>query len=128
MVLRGLFRRCAWCGGRGAFFTSWYSKAPQCCTCGMAWERGYEGFELGAATMGVFLTFGSIIVWMVASVILSVPLVPLLVIAGLLAVVVPVGGYPLTYSVWFGVDLAIRPPNEGDIAAAEAWQRARKGA
>ena len=90
----------------------------------MAWERGYEGFELGAATMGVFLTFGSIIFWMVASVVFSVPLVPLLVVAAALAVGVPIVTYPLTYSVWFGVDLVIRPPSEADIAAAEARQQA----
>lgn len=89
----------------------------------MAWERGYEGFELGAATMGVFLTFGSIIVWMIASVVFSVPLVPLLVVAGLFAVLVPIVSYPLTYSVWFGVDLTIRPPSDADIAAAEAHQQ-----
>lgn len=123
MLLRGLTRRCAWCGGRGGFFTSWYGKAPECQVCGMAWERGYEGFELGAATMGVFLTFGSIIVWMIASVVFGVALVPLLVVAAMLAVLVPVVGYPLTYSVWFGVDLTIRPPNSDDILRAEAWQK-----
>ena len=86
----------------------------------MNWERGDEGFELGAATMGVFITFGSIIFWMVASVIFGVPLVPLLIVAGSLAVFVPIITYPLTYSVWFGVDLAIRPPSEEDFVQAEA--------
>lgn len=122
MLLRGLTRRCAWCGGRGAFFTSWYGKADRCRSCGLSWERGYEGFELGAATMGVFLTFGSIIVWMIASVVLGIPLVPLLVVAAMLAVLVPIVGYPLTYSVWFGIDLFIRAPNHEDIVQAEAWQ------
>ena len=121
MIVRGLFRRCAWCGGRGSFFTSWFGKAEQCQTCGLKWERGYEGYELGAATMGVFLTFGSIIVWMVVSVLLGVSLVPLLLVAGCLAVGVPILGYPLTYTVWQGVDLTIRPVSEEDIADAEAW-------
>ena len=121
MIIRGLFRRCAWCGGRGSFFTSWYRKADQCQTCGINWERGYEGYELGAATMGVFMTFGSIIVWMVISVLAGVSLVPLLVVAGVLAVTVPILGYPLTYTIWQGVDLTIRAPSEEDIATAEAW-------
>ena len=119
MIVRGLVRRCAWCGGKGSFFSSWYRKEPCCQTCGLSWERGYEGFELGAATMGVFITFGSIIFWMIASVILSVPLVPLLLVAGSLAVFVPITTYPLTYSVWFGVDLTIRPPSEEDFAQAQ---------
>lgn len=125
LILRGLFRRCAWCGGKGSFFTSWYKKAPQCQTCGINWERGYEGYELGAATMGVFLTFGSIIVWMVVSVLFGIALVPLLVVAGLLAVFVPIVTYPLTYCVWQGVDLFIRPPSEDDIAQAEEWLKTK---
>jgi uncharacterized protein (DUF983 family) len=127
MIVRGLFRRCAWCGGKGSFFTSWYGKADRCQTCGLAWERGYEGYELGAATMGVFLTFGSIIFWMVLSVIIGVALVPLLVVAGALAIGVPILGYPLTYTVWQGVDLFIRAPSDDDIQAAEAWLAANKG-
>lgn len=121
MIVRGLFRRCAWCGGKGSFFTSWYGKADQCQTCGLHWERGYEGYELGAATMGVFITFGSIIFWMVLSVVIGVALVPLLLVAGVLAIGVPIFGYPLTYTVWQGIDLFIRAPSTDDIAAAEAW-------
>lgn len=121
MLLRGLFRRCAWCGGKGSFFTSWYKKSDRCQTCGINWERGYEGYELGAATMGVFITFGSIIVWLVLSVILGVELVPLLVVAGVLAVCLPIVAYPLTYTVWQGVDLFIRAPSAEDIAKAEEW-------
>lgn len=87
----------------------------------MNWERGYEGYELGAATMGVFITFGSIIFWLILSVIIGVALVPLLVVAGVLAVCVPILTYPLTYTVWQGVDLFIRTPSEEDIEKAEAW-------
>jgi hypothetical protein len=76
--------------------------------------------------MGVFMTFGSIIVWMVSSVIFGVPLVPLLVVAGVLAVSVPIIGYPLTYTVWFGVDLSIRPPSDEDLAEASAWISSQK--
>ncbi len=75
--------------------------------------------------MGVFLTFGSIIVWMVVSVLYGVALVPLLVVAGLLAVFVPIVTYPLTYCVWQGVDLFIRPPSEDDIAQAEEWLKTK---
>ena len=121
MILRGLFRRCAWCGGRGSFFTSWYKKAEQCQTCGIRWERGYEGYELGAATMGVFITFGSIIAWLLISLIVGLALVPLLVVAAVLAVAMPVLTYPLTYTVWQGVDLFIRAPSEEDLADAEKW-------
>lgn len=125
MILRGLFRRCAWCGGRKGFFRSWYGKHDRCQTCGLQWERGYEGFELGAATMGVFITFGSIIAWMVVSVLVGIDLVPLLVGAGVLALVMPIVTYPVTYSVWFGVDLFIRAPSVEELDSARAWLAAR---
>ena len=120
-LLRGLLRQCAWCGGSGAFFTSWYTKTDHCQTCGLSRERGYEGFELGAATMGVFMTFGSIIAWMIISVAIGVPLVPLLLVAGTLAVCVPSLGYPLTYTVWFAIDITFRSPSAEDFAEAQAW-------
>ena len=126
MIVRGIFRKCSWCGGKGSFFTSWYGKSDRCQTCGLAWERGYEGFELGAATMGVFMTFGSIIVWMVISVIAGIDVVPLLVVAGILAVTIPILGYPLTYTIWFGVDLTIRKPSPEDFASAQAWLNSQK--
>ena len=127
MILRGLFRRCAWCGGKGAFCTSWYGRQERCASCGLSWERGYEGFELGAATMGVFITFGSIIFWMIFSVVAGVPLVPLLVVAGVLAIAVPIVTYPITYTVWFGIDLFIRRPTEEELAAAREWRDGQGG-
>ena len=71
--------------------------------------------------MGVFLTFGSIISWMIISVVTGVPLVPLLLVAGLLAICVPSLGYPLTYTVWFAIDITFRSPSAGDFAQAQAW-------
>ena len=127
-MIRGVLRQCAWCGGSGAFFTSWYKKGSRCQTCGLSWERNLEGFELGAATMGVFLTFGSIIVWMLVSVITGVSLLPLLLVAGCLAIFVPVLGYPVTYTIWFGVDLTIRKPEAQDFIDAQLWLDAGKPA
>jgi hypothetical protein len=71
--------------------------------------------------MGVFMTFGSIIAWMIVSVVVGVPLVPLLLIAGSLAVFVPSLGYPLTYTVWFAIDITFRSPTAEDFAQAQEW-------
>jgi hypothetical protein len=71
--------------------------------------------------MGVFITFGTILGWMVASLIFGVPLAPLLIVAAVLAVSVPVLTYPMTYTVWQGVDLLIRAPSAEDFAEAEKW-------
>jgi hypothetical protein len=71
--------------------------------------------------MGVFMTFGSIIAWMIISVATGVPLVPLLLVAGSLAVFVPSLGYPLTYTIWYAIDLTFREPSDEDFAQAQAW-------
>ena len=71
--------------------------------------------------MGVFMTFGSIISWMIISVVAGVALVPLLLIAGALAVFVPSLGYPLTSTVWFAIDITIRTPTAEDFALAQEW-------
>jgi len=71
--------------------------------------------------MGVFMTFGSIISWMIISVAIGVALVPLLLVAGTLAVGVPSLGYPLTYTVWFAIDITFRSPSAKEFAEAQAW-------
>ena len=75
--------------------------------------------------MGVFMTFGSIISWMIISVATGIALVPLLLIAGTLAVCVPSLGYPMTYTVWFAIDITFRSPTEADFAQAQAWLDSR---
>ena len=125
MLLRGLMKRCAWCGGRRAFFVSYFKKADRCQSCGLNWQRNLEGFELGSATMGVFITFGSILAWMLISVVAGVPLVPLLVVAAVLAICMPVFTYPLTYTVWFGVHLFMNNPTPEELADAAAWREAQ---
>jgi uncharacterized protein (DUF983 family) len=121
MVLRGLFKRCAWCGGRRAFFTSFFKKGERCNTCGLNWQRNLEGFELGAAAMGVFLTFGPILAWITVAVLAGVGVVPLVVVASAIAIFVPIFTYPLTYTVWFGVYLFMNAPDENELADAVRW-------
>ena len=75
--------------------------------------------------MGVFMTFGSIIVWMIFSVLAGVALVPLLVVAGVVAVTVPILGYPLTYTIWSAVDLTFRPPTAEDFVSESSSTQAQ---
>ena len=119
MLWRGLRRRCAWCGGRRAFFTGWFRKQDTCATCGIGWHRGYEGFELGALAISAVVCFGALIVGMTIGVIVSWPdiaVVPLLVILGAVALVLPIFVYPVSYTLWQAVDLAMHPPEPGDGA------------
>jgi hypothetical protein len=63
--------------------------------------------------------FGLLIVGLSAGVVATWPeiaVVPLLVILGVSAVVLPIVVYPLSYTLWQAVDLAMHPPEPGDDA------------
>ena len=119
MLWRGIRRRCAWCGGRGAFFTGWFAKQDRCRTCGIGWQRGYEGFELGALAISAILVLGTLVAAMTVGIVLTLPgvdVLPLLLILGAGAVVLPILLYPVSYTLWQAVDLAMRPPEPEDGA------------
>jgi hypothetical protein len=42
-----------------------------------------------------------------------------------MAISIPIVSYPLTYCVWQGIDLFIRPPSPEDIAQAEEWLKVK---
>lgn len=123
MLWRGARWRCAWCGGRRAFFTSWFRKDDRCHTCGIDWHRGYDGFELGAATVNTIVTFGLLVAAMAVGIVATMPdiaVVPLLIGLGIGGIVVPTAAYPISYTLWQAIDLAMRPPEPGDVPAADA--------
>lgn len=117
MAWRGARRRCPWCGGRGAFFTSWFAKQDRCRTCGLDWHRGYEGFELGAMTINIVIVFGTLIAGLVVGIVVTspeIPVVPLMMILGVVAIVLPIILYPVSHTLWQAVDLAMHPPDVAD--------------
>ena len=117
MLWRGARRRCPWCGGRGAFFTGWFAKQDRCRTCGLGWHRGYEGFELGAMTINIVVVFGTLIIGLIAGVVVTSPdiaVVPLILVLGAVAIVLPIAIYPMSYTVWQAVDLTMHPPDPAD--------------
>jgi hypothetical protein len=61
--------------------------------------------------------FGLLVVGVTAGVVLTlpdVPVLPLLLILGGAAVVLPILMYPVSYTLWQAVDLAMHPPGAGD--------------
>ena len=56
LLLRGVTRRCPWCGDRRAYFHGWFSRQEHCRTCGHGFRRGDHAFELGATTANFMLT------------------------------------------------------------------------
>ena len=126
MLVRGLFRRCARCGGKGAFYTGWIKKLDRCKTCGFKWERNLEGFQLGAAAMNIIMTGGSLLFVMAIGVVATYPEVPtwpLIAIVGSVALIVGIGGFPTSYTVWLAIDLRLRPLDEAEVADAAEHAR-----
>lgn len=116
MLLRGAFRRCPSCGGRGAFFTSWFGKAEACRTCGLRWHRDV-GYELGAAAVAAIIVMGPLLV--VLGVVLAimwpeVAVVPLMVVFVGAGLVLPIVLYPVSYTMWQAVDLFMKPAGPDD--------------
>jgi uncharacterized protein (DUF983 family) len=117
MLWRGLFRRCPHCGNHHAFFERWFVRRERCVGCGVRWERNYEGFMLGAMAISFITTGGSLLITMGAGVILTYPnvaLVPVLGSTVLVTLLVGVGGYPISYTLWQAIDLYLRPLDEDD--------------
>lgn len=119
MLLRGALRRCPWCGDRRAFFTGWFTKRAACRRCGTPWRRGYEGFELGALAINTIVTLGLIVVGATVAMVVTAPdfaVVPIVIGLVVGAAVVPVVLYPVSYTVWQAIDLAMRSPEPEEIA------------
>ncbi len=115
---RAVIRRCALCGGKGAFFKGWYKQQERCKTCGFKWGRGQVGNSLGALTMNVIATFGVLLMVIAIGTIVSYPdinVAPMIITAIVVAFIVPLIIYPLTYTVWFAIDLAMSPPEQSEL-------------
>lgn len=118
MLWRAVRRRCPWCGGRGACFTGWFRKTGHCQSCGLQWRRGDVGFELGAATVSVILTFGPLLLLLAGMMAITWPEVralPMFIALAVVAVVLPVLIYGPSHLIWQSIDIVMRPPDPDDF-------------
>ena len=82
---------------------------------------------LGAAAINAMFTLGSLLVVMIAGVVATYPQIatwPLVAVTAVVALVVGIGGYPISYTTWLAVDLAMHPLEPEEIVDA---QRHAKG-
>ena len=136
-MVRGAVGACPRCAGRG-WFRRWFTHRERCPTCGYRHER-QQGFMLGAMTMNVTVTFFLLALVIVVGTVASYPdiaVVPMVTTGLAIAVGWPVFFYPMSYTLWAAVDLAMRPLEPAERADADryanpAWlaaQTAAKGA
>ena len=77
LLVRGLLRRCAWCGDQRAYFVGWFKRQESCRRCGHGYRRGDSAFELGATTANIILTFGTVLLTILVLVAVTAPDVPI---------------------------------------------------
>ena len=81
---------------------------------------------LGAAAINAMFTLGSLMIVMIVGVVATYPEVavwPIIFITGAVALVVGIGGYPISYTTWLAVDLAMHPLEPEEIADAQRHAR-----
>jgi|GEM_PF-2380140 len=118
---RALLRRCPWCGGKGAWFRSWFKRNDRCNTCGLKWNREQDGFELGAMTVAVLITGGSVMVFLGIFIAATYPtfhVLPMVSIAAAIALVMPVITYPYTQTIWSAFDIRVHPPRPEEFTSS----------
>ena len=119
LLLRGLTRRCAWCGDRRAYFTGWFKREERCRNCGHGYRRGDSAFELGAVTANIILTFGTILMTILLLVAFTAPDVPIgtvTIVTAALGLVGPALFYPISFTLWQAIDLWMRRPTAAELA------------
>lgn len=119
LLARGLTRRCAWCGDGRAYFVGWFERQDHCRNCGHGYRRGDAAFELGAITANIMLTFGTILLTILALVVVTAPDVPVLVVTlvvAALALIGPALFYPVSFTLWQAIDLFMRRPTASELA------------
>jgi uncharacterized protein (DUF983 family) len=110
MLVRGLTRRCPLCGG-GKLFRRWFTMVDRCPRCGFPFER-IEGHWIGALGMNTVVSFGAVLIAVVAGFVLTYPDGPFAVAVVLIvgtALVVPLVFFPFSKTLWSAIDLAMRP-------------------
>lgn len=109
LIARGALRLCARCG-QGRLFTRWFIMRADCPRCGVHFERE-QGYWLGAMTLNFAVTEAMFVVVLVTTMALTWPDVPwgkLLVAVLATNVIVPLVFYPISKTLWVGLERGVR--------------------
>jgi uncharacterized protein (DUF983 family) len=119
LVLRGLTRRCPWCGDRRAYFHGWFQRQEYCQACGHGYRRGDHAFELGATTANFILTLIGVLLTTLVAVLVMLPEPDVWWIVGpavAVALIGPIVCYPISFTLWQAIDLWMRRPTPAELA------------
>lgn len=113
MILRGLSRRCAFCG-HNKIFDSWFKLKERCPNCGHKFHQE-EGFYIGAFAINFAITEGLLLLCLIPYILISAAnpqsqtnVVPFASAALTAAIVGPVLFFPIARTLWIAIDLTLR--------------------
>lgn len=113
MILRGLVRRCPFCGHR-PIFDSRFKLKESCPSCGHRFNQE-DGFYIGAYAINFAVTEGLLLLCLIPYIMISsanpdlrLDVVPFAVVALMLAVAGPIFFYPFSRSLWIALDMTLR--------------------
>ena len=115
LISRGLRRSCPNCG-TGGIFDGWFKLKDRCPTCTYPFERE-EGYWVSAIIVNTAVIEGLFLIVFIAVVLATAPNVEwmlLLVIAVVMNLLFPIFFYPLSKTVWMGIDLYFHPLEAGE--------------
>jgi len=115
LLWRGIRRRCPLCGGGGCFDT-WFQVKDRCPRCHFPIRRE-EGHWIGAVGMNTVVSFTALLVTLVGGFVLMGDhrrVAPLLISLTAVAVLVPLGFFGSSQTLWSAIDLAMRPLEPAD--------------
>jgi uncharacterized protein (DUF983 family) len=127
MLLRGLGRRCPFCGHR-PIFDSWFKLKESCPHCGHRFNQE-EGFYIGAYAINFVVAEGLLLLCIIPYIVISsnnpglkLDAVPFAVVAVVLAIVGPIVFYPFSRSLWIALDMTLRGGRNLDDSWKEPGQ------
>lgn len=127
LLFRGITGRCPLCGGRHVF-EDFFHIRERCPRCNLSFRR-MEGQMVGAVGINTIVTFGVLLIVVVVGLVVTYPHVPAvrLALVGIaVSVLVPILFYPLSWTLWAAVDLAMQPVGPQDQVAPEWLPAARR--
>ena len=118
MLLGRVLRlRCPNCG-KGPLLRHWFALRERCPVCGLRYERGDEGYQVGSLTISTVAFQLLFVVLFVAGVAITWPDVPWarLEYGGVaLMVLGPLVFFPFARGIFLSIDLVMRPPTDEDF-------------
>ena len=116
LLARAVLLRCPRCG-KASVLRSWFDVRERCPVCGLYFERGEQGYYLGAVLFNLIAAELVFVLGLVAVVLLTWPHPPWNGICWggiVLMTLLPILFFPFSKTLWLAFDLIFRPSVPGD--------------